>query len=76
MKIGEKAKIENLRYGGLVCLVDSDVFGIGAIQSLIMNFIHYFWPELLQENFFFYFRTPIIKINLKDICLYDIICNI
>lgn len=66
LKIGEKAKIENLRYGGLVCLVDSDVFGIGAIQSLIMNFIHYFWPELLQENFFFYFRTPIIKINLKN----------
>lgn len=66
LKIGEKAKRENLRYGGLVCLVDSDVFGIGAIQSLIMNFIHYFWPELLKENFFFYFRTPIIKINLKN----------
>lgn len=66
LKIGEKAKIENLRYGGLVCLVDSDVFGIGAIQSLIMNFIHYFWPELLKENFFFYFRTPIIKINLRN----------
>lgn len=66
LKIGEKARKENLRYGGLVCLVDSDVFGIGAIQSLIMNFIHYFWPELLQENFFFYFRTPIIKINLKN----------
>lgn len=64
LKIGEKAT--NLRYGGLVCLVDSDVFGIGAIQSLIMNFIHYWWPELLQKKFFFYFRTPIIKLTLKN----------
>ena len=66
LKIGEKAKRSSLRYGGLVCLVDSDVFGIGAIQSLIMNFIHFFWPELLQENFFYYFRTPIIKLTLKN----------
>lgn len=64
LKIGEKAT--NLRYGGLVCLVDSDVFGIGAIQSLIMNFIHYWWPELLQKKFFYYFRTPIIKLTLKN----------
>lgn len=65
LKIGERANRNNLRYGGLVCLVDSDVFGIGAIQSLIMNFIHCFWPELLQENFFYYFRTPIIKLTLS-----------
>lgn len=64
LKIGEKAT--NMRYGGLVCLVDSDVFGIGAIQSLIMNFIHYWWPELLQKRFFYYFRTPIIKLTLKN----------
>lgn len=64
LKIGEKAT--NMRYGGLVCLVDSDVFGIGAIQSLIMNFIHYWWPELLQKKFFYYFRTPIIKLTLKN----------
>lgn len=64
LKIGEKAT--NMRYGGLVCLVDSDVFGIGAIQSLIMNFIHYWWPELLQQRFFYYFRTPIIKLTLKN----------
>ena len=66
LKIGEKANKSSLRYGGLVCLVDSDVFGIGAIQSLIMNFIHFFWPELLQEDFFYYFRTPIIKLTLKN----------
>ena len=64
LKIGERADKRNLRYGGLVCLVDSDVFGIGAIQSLIMNFIHCFWPELLKQNFFYYFRTPIIKLTL------------
>lgn len=68
LKIGEKAT--NLRYGGLVCLVDSDVFGIGAIQSLIMNFIHYWWPELLQKKFFYYFRTPIIKLTLKNCVKY------
>ena len=66
LKIGEKANKSVMRYGGLVCLVDSDVFGIGAIQSLIMNFIHYFWPELLKQNFFYYFRTPIIKLTLKN----------
>lgn len=66
LKIGEKVNPKTLRYGGLVCLVDSDVFGIGAIQSLIMNFIHYFWPELLQKDFFYYFRTPIIKLTLNN----------
>lgn len=37
------------------------------IKGLVINFIHYFWPELLQiDNFFQTIATPIIKATMKS----------
>jgi DNA topoisomerase-2 len=54
--------ISQLRYGGIINLTDSDEDG-SHISGLIMNFIHNFWPQLIQMNFIFICPTPIVKIS-------------
>ena len=50
-----------LRYGGIIILTDSDVDG-SHIKGLVMNFIHYFWPSLMQiDGFIQSMATPIVK---------------
>jgi DNA topoisomerase-2 len=50
-----------LRYGKLMIMTDQDNDG-SHIKGLIINFIHHFWPSLLQLNGFLEeFVTPIIK---------------
>lgn len=62
LKYGEKYQdTRSLRYGGLILLTDSDVDGF-HICGLIMNIIHYFWPELLRIGFVGFCSTPIVKI--------------
>ena len=52
---------KKLRYGGILILTDADVDG-SHIKGLLMNFFHYFWPELLKiEGFIQSIATPIIK---------------
>ena len=52
-----------LRYGKLMLACDSDVDGYHII-GLIINFFHTLFPSLLKRKGFFYFmRTPIVKIN-------------
>ncbi len=54
---------KKLRYGKLMLACDSDVDGYHII-GLIVNFFHTLFPSLLKRNGFFYFmRTPIVKIN-------------
>lgn len=36
------------------------------IKSLFINFIHYYWPELLKIDFIQSLRTPIVKIFAKN----------
>lgn len=50
----------DLRYGKVMLLVDSDMDGL-HISSLIMNFFHYCYPSLLKLNFLNTIRTPMIK---------------
>jgi len=51
-----------LRYGKVMLLTDSDVDG-SHIKSLFICFIHTFWPSLLKinPNFIQTLRTPIVK---------------
>ena len=61
LRVGKKAKIEDMRYGKLLIMADQDHDG-SHIKGLIINFIHKFWPELLEGNDFMEeFITPIIK---------------
>lgn len=52
--------LSELRYGKILILTDQDNDG-HHIKGLIINFIHTFWPELLEMNFFDQFITPLIK---------------
>ncbi|EPB79848.1 DNA gyrase/topoisomerase IV, A subunit [Ancylostoma ceylanicum] len=64
LKYGENYLIpENrarLRYGGIIILTDQDEDG-SHIKGLIINFLHTFWPELLQNGFIQSFMTPLLK---------------
>lgn len=52
----------DLRYGHVMILTDADVDG-SHIKGLFINFIHAFWPSLLENvpNFLTSMRTPILK---------------
>ena len=53
---------KNLRYGGIIILTDQDVDG-SHIKGLLMNFFHFFWPDLLKiEGFIQSIATPIVKV--------------
>jgi len=53
---------KKLRYGGIIILTDQDVDG-SHIKGLLINFFHYFWPDLLKiEGFIQSIATPIVKV--------------
>lgn len=53
--------IKSLRYGHLMIMADQDHDG-SHIKGLIINFIHHFWPSLLDiPDFLLQFITPIVK---------------
>lgn len=61
LEYGKKYKDKSsLRYDKLVITTDSDVDGT-HIKGLIINFIDYFWPELLELDFIYEFVTPIVR---------------
>lgn len=62
LQIGKKyTSVKDLRYGHIIIMTDQDYDGF-HIQGLVINFIHYFWPELLGvEEFVCQFITPVIK---------------
>lgn len=50
-----------LRYKGIIIMADQDVDGF-HIKGLLINFIHFFWPSLIQTgDFIFSLQTPIVK---------------
>lgn len=56
---------KKLRYGGILILTDADVDG-SHIKGLLINFFHYFWPDLLKiDGFVQSISTPIIKAYKK-----------
>jgi len=53
--------IKTLRYGSLMIMADQDHDG-SHIKGLVINFIHHFWPSLLDvRGFLKQFITPIVK---------------
>ena len=53
--------VKSLRYGHLMIMADQDQDG-SHIKGLIINFIHHFWPSLLDiPDFLMQFITPIVK---------------
>lgn len=56
--------MKTLRYGKIMIMTDQDQDG-SHIKGLLINFIHYNWPELLQRNFLEEFITPIVKARKK-----------
>ena len=54
-----------LRYGHIMIMTDQDHDG-SHIKGLIINFLHFFWPSLLDiEGFLQVFITPIVKCTPK-----------
>jgi DNA topoisomerase-2 len=62
LRHGEKYdSVKQLRYGHLMIMADQDHDG-SHIKGLLINFIHHFWPSLLQiDGFMQQFITPIVK---------------
>ena len=59
---------KQLRYGHLMIMTDQDHDG-SHIKGLIMNFLHHFYPSLLQVNgFLLEFITPIVKVRAPLPC--------
>ncbi|CAE7296829.1 top-2 [Symbiodinium pilosum] len=58
----DKKKLQDLRYGKVMIMADQDYDG-SHIKGLLINFFHYFWPDLLRGNkgFLQQFVTPIVK---------------
>ena len=53
---------EELRYGKIMVLCDSDVDG-SHIKGLLMNFFHTYWDTLLKAGFLITMLTPIVKVS-------------
>jgi DNA topoisomerase-2 len=57
----DAASVKALRYGKILIMTDQDFDG-SHIKGLIINFVHYYFPELLRvPNFMQFFVTPIVK---------------
>ena len=58
----EYTSTKELRYGHVMILTDADVDG-SHIKGLFINFVHHFWPSLLENvpDFLTSMLTPILK---------------
>lgn len=53
--------LDALRYGSVMIMTDQDMDG-SHIKGLIINFLHFFWPNLIKRGGFVKeFITPIVK---------------
>mgnify|MGYP006097322371 CR=1 FL=1 len=58
--------LNELRYGSIMLMMDADEDG-SHIKGLIINFLNYFYPSLLEiEGFLKVLVTPIVKVFLKN----------
>ena len=60
------ADAKALRYGKVMIMTDQDQDG-SHIKGLVMNFLHHFYPSLLQvPGFLVEFITPIVKVRPRQ----------
>lgn len=65
LKIGVPVKSKkDLRFGRVVILTDNDLDGHHC-ASLLMNFFHYFWPEMFELGMIFKMNTPLVIAQVK-----------
>jgi len=64
-KYVNKSDLSKLRYGKLMIMADQDQDG-SHIKGLVINFIHYKWPNLLKHDYIEVFITPILKVRSTD----------
>lgn len=59
-------KREELRYGSILLMMDADEDG-SHIKGLIINFLDFFYPHLMEEKGFLKILvTPVVKATFKD----------
>lgn len=59
VEIGKEARLSEMNYGTIGILADADVDG-SHIKSLLINFFHTYWPELLQNKQVVAVHSPIV----------------
>ena len=59
--LGERVDINNLRYGKIIFLADSDVDG-GHINTLLTNFFYTYWPELFKQGMMQIAKAPLYEV--------------
>ncbi|CAF3381780.1 unnamed protein product [Rotaria sp. Silwood2] len=57
-----KSDLSKLHYGILMIMADQDQDG-SHITSLVINFIHCKWPNLLKHDYIEVLITPILKVS-------------
>jgi DNA topoisomerase-2 len=66
LQIGEKVEsLDQLRFGKIAFCTDADHDG-AHISGLLMNLFDHFWPELFDLGVVHLFRTPLLKVTLKN----------
>lgn len=61
-----KENLNELRYGSILLMMDADEDG-SHIKGLIINFLNYFYPSLLEiDGFLKVLVTPVVKVFLKN----------
>lgn len=66
LQLGVKVEsVDQLRFGRMAFTTDADVDG-SHICGLLINMFDKFWPELFDLGVITVFRTPLLKVTLKD----------
>jgi DNA topoisomerase II len=58
-------ELKTLKYGKLVICTDQDLDGVGKICSLVLVWIHKFWPKLIEHKRVCKLMTPVIRVYNK-----------
>mmetsp|Transcript_149615 Transcript_149615/g.363390 ORF Transcript_149615/g.363390 Transcript_149615/m.363390 type:complete len:1277 (-) Transcript_149615:203-4033(-) len=63
LQFGQKGDQQKMRYGSVMIMADQDYDG-SHIKGLLINFFHFWWPDLLTDGGFVKeFVTPIVKVT-------------
>lgn len=59
IRVGQTANRGSLKYSKIICCVDQDHDGKGKLFGLVVNALHFLWPELLDGTYLYKLDTPI-----------------